>query len=327
MRAIRIHRFGGPEELRCEEVAVPQPGEHEVLLRVHAAGLNYTDLGQRAGHMMGAPPLPFVPGLEAAGVIEAVGSEVRGLGVGTRVVAMLPNQGGLAEYAVAPAATVLAIPDALSFAQAVALPAQGPTALLGLRLGARLRGGESVFVPSAAGGVGTLLVQLARELGAGRVIGAASRADKRALVTRLGAAATVDMADPAWPAQVREATDGRGADVVFVAGGGAIAARSLEALAPRGRLVLFGADCMFDTAWSREQMTGLLAQNQSIVGFATFTLPLAERQAALVEVLEWAASGRIEAVIGQTFALAEVARAHEAMAARSTTGKVVVRVA
>ncbi|WAS98027.1 quinone oxidoreductase family protein [Nannocystis punicea] len=325
MRAVRIHEFGGPEVLRCEEVATPTPGEGEIRLRVHAAGLNYTDLGLRAGRLPGAPPLPFIPGLEAAGVVDAVGPAVEGFAPGDRVVALLPGQGALAEFAVAPAATVLAIPAALSFAQAVALPAQAPTALLGLRRAAKLQAGESVFVPSAAGGVGTWLVQLARELGAGQVIGAASSASKRELVRRLGAAA-IDPADPEWPARVREATEGHGADVVFVAGDGEAAGRSLEALAPGGRLVLFGADTMGSVQWSREEMTQLMIGNRSIVGFATFTLPLAERQAALAEVIELVSRGRVAAVVGQTFALAAVDEAHAAMAARRTTGKVVILV-
>ncbi|PCC74970.1 NADPH2:quinone reductase [Nannocystis exedens] len=325
MKAVRIHGFGGPEVLRCEEVATPTPGEGEIRLRVHTAGLSYTDLGLRAGRLSGAPPLPFIPGFEAAGVVDAVGPAVRGFAPGDRAVALLPNQGGLAEFAVAPATTVLAIPEAMSFAQAVALPAQAPTALLGLRRAAQLRGGESVFVPSAAGGVGTLLVQLAREMGAGRVIGAASSASKRELVRRLGAA-TIDPADPEWPARVREATAGQGADVVFVAGDGEAAARSLEALAPRGRLVLFGADTLGTTQWSREQTAGLMIRNQAIVGFATFTLPLAERQAALAEVIALVVRGRVDAVVGQTFALAAVGEAHAAMAARKTTGKVVIHV-
>jgi NADPH2:quinone reductase len=293
---------------------------------VRAAGLNFTDLGQREGRLLGTPPLPFVPGLEAAGLVDAVGPSVRGLAPGTRVVALLPNQGAFAQYAIAPASAVLPIPDAVSFEQAVALPAQAPTALLGLREGARLREGESVFIPSAAGGVGTLLVQLAKRLGASRVIGGASSEPKRVLVTRLGADAVVDTSRQDWPERVREATDGRGADVVFVAGGGALPARSLQALAFRGRLVLFGAESMFDTGWSREQMTGVMAQNQSIVGFATFTLPLEARQAALREALSLVEHGQLQAVLGQTFPLDAVSQAHRAMAERSTTGKVVIRV-
>ncbi|WP_163864252.1 quinone oxidoreductase family protein [Myxococcus eversor] len=326
MKAIRLHRFGGPEELRLDDVPTPTPGDGEVRIRVHASGLNFTDLGQREGRMPGTPPLPFVPGLEAAGVVDSLGPGVQGLTKGARVVAILPNQGAFAGYAIAPTATVLALPDPVSFEQAVCLPAQAPTALLGLREGARLREGESVYIPSAAGGVGTFLVQLAKRMGASRVIGGASTEAKRDLVLRLGADAAVDTSHADWPARVREATGGLGADVVFVAGGGELPARSLQALAFRGRLVLFGAESMFDTQWSREQMTGVLAQNQSIVGFATFTLPFEQRQAALREALSLVERGQLQTVIGQTFPLEAVSQAHREMAERSTTGKVVIRV-
>ncbi|MCE9670903.1 zinc-binding alcohol dehydrogenase family protein [Myxococcus stipitatus] len=327
MKAIRLRQFGGPEQLHLEEQPEPTPSEHEVRLRVHAAGLNFTDLWQREGRLPGAPPPPFTPGMEAAGVIDTVGASVRGLEPGARVVALLPAQGALAEYAVTPAASVLPIPRGVSFEQAVALPAQAPTALLGLRVGARLQPGESVFIPSAAGGVGTLLVQLARRFGASRVIGGVGGESKRALVQRLGADAVVDTSRPDWPTRVREATAGRGADIVFVSGGAEAGALALQALAPRGRLVLFGAQSLFESQWSREQMMGAVAQNQSITGFATFSLPWEERQDALREALALVESGTLEVVIGQAFSLEDTARAHRALEARTTTGKVVIHVA
>ncbi|WP_338863215.1 NADPH:quinone oxidoreductase family protein [Myxococcus stipitatus] len=326
MKAIRLHQFGGPEELRLDDVPMPKPGEGEVRIRVYASGLNFTDLAQREGRLPGAPPLPFIPGLEAAGVVDAVGPSVEGLAPGARVVAILPGQGAFSTHAVAPAATTLRIPDSVSFEQAVCLPAQAPTALLGLREGARLREGESVYIPSAAGGVGSLLVQVAKRMGASRVIGGVSRESKRALVSRLGADATVDTSRPDWPEQVREATRGLGADIVFVAGGGEVPGQSLRALAFRGRLVLYGAESMFGTQWSIEQMAGVLAQNQSITGFATFTLPFESRHAALREALTLVERGHLQPVIGQSFPLEAVAQAHQAMAERSTTGKVVIRV-
>jgi NADPH:quinone reductase len=324
MKAIRLRAIGGPDELRVEDIEVPEPGEGEVRIRVHTAGMNFTDLGQRDGSIPGVS-LPITPGSEAAGVVDAIGSGVIGIAEGARVVAVLPRQGAFAEYAIAPAATVTAIPDELAFVQAVALPVQAPTALLALRA-AHLREGESVLVPSAAGGVGTFLVQLAKHLGASRVIGAASSEAKRALASRLGADVTIDPTPADWPDAVREATGGRGVDVVFVSGGGAASARGLDVLAPRGRLVLFGVESMFDTQLDKAQMTRLLAQNQSVSGVATFTLPPDELRGALHEVLALVARGRLEAVVGQTFALADVPAAHRAMAARTTTGKVVIRV-
>ncbi|MCP3099731.1 zinc-binding alcohol dehydrogenase family protein [Myxococcus sp. K15C18031901] len=326
MKALRLRAFGGPEQLHLEDLPMPSPAEHEVRLRVHAAGLNFTDLGQREGRLPGAPTPPFTPGWEAAGVIDAVGASVQGFAPGMRVVALLPAQGGFAEYALVPASALLPLPERVSFEQAVALPVQAPTALLALCVGARLQPGESVFIPSAAGGVGTLLVQLARALGASRVIAGVGSEAKRALVTRLGADATVDTSLPDWPARVREATAGRGVDVVFISGGAESGAQGLQALAPRGRLVLFGAQSMFDSHWSREQMMALVAQNQSITGFATFSLPLEQRQEALREALARVDTGTLEVVVGQSFPLEDVAHAHRALAARTTTGKVVIHI-
>ncbi|WP_268903966.1 quinone oxidoreductase family protein [Corallococcus silvisoli] len=172
-----------------------------------------------------------------------------------------------------------------------------------------------------------MLVQLAKKLGASRVIGGASHEARRALAHRLGADATVDTSRADWPERVREATGGRGADVVFVSGGGETGARSLQALAPRGRLVLFGAESMFDTQLGREQMAGLIARNQSVSGFATFTLPQEELRAALLEVLALVQRGELSVVMGAPRPLEAVAQAHRDMAARKTEGKVVFRVA
>ncbi|MCY1022788.1 quinone oxidoreductase family protein [Pyxidicoccus sp. MSG2] len=324
MKAMRLLRFGGPEELLLEELETPAPGEGEVLIQVHAAGLNYAELLQRAGRVPGAPNPPFTPGYEAAGIISAVGSGVSRLQKGTRVVAMLPAQGAFAELAVAPAPLVTPIPDDLPFEKAVALLSQAPAALAGLRVAARLREGETVFIPAAAGGVGSFMVQLAKQLGAGRVIAGASSEEKRALARRLGADVTVDSTRADWPERVRDATEGRGADVVFERDGGEAFARSLRALAPRGRMVVFGADSMFSTSVSSEQFTQLLFQNQSLVGFALPALPPEVQGETLRDVFALVASGKLEVVVGQTFALRELADAHRALAQRKTSGKVVI---
>ncbi|MFP2927244.1 zinc-binding alcohol dehydrogenase family protein [Pyxidicoccus sp. 3LG] len=324
MKAMRLLRFGGPEEFRLEELEAPVPGEGQVLLQVHAAGLNYAELPQRAGRVPGAPNPPFTPGYEAAGVITAVGSGVSGLHKGARVVAMLPALGAFAEQAVAPAALVTPIPDGLPFEKAVALLSQAPTALAGLRVAAHLREGETVFIPAAAGGVGSFMVQLAKQLGAGRVIAGASTEEKRALARKLGADVTIDYTLADWPERVREATDGRGADVVFERDGGDAFARSLRALAPRGRLVVFGVDSMFSTSVSSEQLTGMLFQNQSLVGFAFPALPAELQGETLRDVFALVAGGTLEVVVGRTFTLHELADAHRALAQRKTSGKVVI---
>lgn len=324
MKAMRLSRFGGPEELRLEELAPPVPGEGEVLLRVHAAGLNYAELLLRAGRIPGAPPPPFTPGYEAAGVIQAVGPGVTRWKPGQRVVAMLPNQGAFAELAVAPAALATAIPDGLSFEQALALLSSAPSALALLRLAGQVRTGEAVFIPAAAGGVGSFMVQLAKRLGAGRVIAGASTEEKRALALRLGADVAVDSSRPDWPARVREATGGRGADIVFERGGGDTFAQGLKALAHRGRLVVFGVDNMFGTGVSGEQLAQLMFQSQSLVGFSFPGLPPEVQAGVLREVFELAAGGALEVIVGRTFGLHALPDAYRAMEARETSGKVVI---
>ncbi|QSQ22336.1 zinc-binding dehydrogenase [Pyxidicoccus parkwayensis] len=325
MKAMRLSRFGGPEELRLEEMASPVPGEGEVLLQVHAAGLNYAELLIRAGRIPGVPPPPFTPGYEAAGVIQAVGRGVTQWREGQRVVAMLPGQGALAEQAVAPAALVTAIPDGLSFEQALALLNQAPSALALLRFGGRVQPGDAVFIPAAAGGVGSFMVQLAKRLGAERVLAGASTEEKRKLALRLGADVAVDYTKADWPERVREATGGRGADVVFERDGGEVFARGLKALAPRGRFVVFGVDSMSGTGVSGEQLGQMIFQSQSLVGFSYPSLPQDVQAGVLREVFELTVSGKLEVVVGQTFGLHELPDAHRAMEARKTSGKVVIR--
>ncbi|NMO17860.1 NADPH:quinone oxidoreductase family protein [Pyxidicoccus fallax] len=324
MKAMRLLRFGGPEELRLEDVTPPVPGAGDVLIQVHAAGLNYSELPLRAGRLPGAPPPPFVPGFEAAGVVREVGQEVTHLKPGARVVAMLPGQGTFAELAVAPAALVTPIPDALPFEKAVALLSQAPAALAGLRVAGQLKKGEAVFIPAAAGGVGSFMVQLAKALGAGRVIAGASTEEKRALARRLGADVVLDYTRPDWPERVREATDGRGADVVFERDGGDALGQSLRALAPQGRLVVFGVDSMFGTSLRAEQVTQLLFQNQRFVGFSFPALPPEVQAEVLREVFERVMAGTLEVVVERTFGLHELPEAHRALEQRKTSGKVVI---
>jgi len=333
---MRLHELGGPDAFRLDDVPAPHAGAGEVRIRVHAVGLNYTDLAQRAGRLPGACPLPFTAGVEIAGVVDELDDGVDGLSLGTRAIAVLPVGGGLAEHAVAPAANVTPIPPNLAFEHAVALPVLAPTALLLVRRIAELHDGKSVFVPGAAGAVGTLVVQLAKKHGA-RVIAStehfgapaqtlAIRDAKRALVRRLGADALIDPERPDWPDQVREASGGRGADAILVSGGEDVIGPSLRALSPGGRLVLFGADTMLSARLTNEHLRSVLAQNQSVVGVATFTLPASDLREALLEVLALVERGAVEPIVAHTFALEEVSAAHRAMEAGQTSGKVVIRV-
>ncbi|NVB80011.1 MAG: zinc-binding dehydrogenase [Kofleriaceae bacterium] len=319
-----IRASSGTDALRIEDVPTPTPGPDDVRIRVHAAGLNYTDALLVAGLLPSPAPM-FTPGVEVAGVIDAIGSGVSGLRVGQRVVATLPELGGFAEEAIAAASRVVGIADSLAFERAVAVPVLAPTTLLVLRA-SRLAAGETLFVPSAAGAAGTLLVQLAKRVFGAKVVAGASSEEKRELALGLGADIAVDTSHASWSERVREGTAGRGADVVLLREGGDVPAASLRALGFRGRLVVFGVDNMFDTAFTKEQVGSLLAQNQAVIGVATFSLPEAEVQAAVREVLELVERGVIEPVVSHVVELAEVRRAMHDLRERRTSGKVVVRV-
>src|SRR4051794_1999046 len=205
MRAIQIEEFGGPEVLRLVELPVPEPGAGEVLIKVSRAGMNFADTHQRHDQYVAAQTLPMVPGAEVAGVIEDTGR---------RVVA-LTGHGGYAEYAVAPAARCFPIPDGVDDGTALALLLQGLTAWHLYRTAGRVQHGETVVVHSAAGGVGSLAVQLAKPMEAGRVIATASTPERRALALELGADAAVDGAAEGLTERLIEANHGEPVDVVF----------------------------------------------------------------------------------------------------------------
>ena len=319
MRAIQLTEFGGPEVLEMVDVDVPEPGPDEVLIRVSHAGINFADTHQREDSYVAKYELPFVPGGEVAGVVERGAGD---LAEGTRVVAMI-RSGGYAEYAVAPVATTFPLPDGVDDGTALALLIQGLTAWHLYRTQAKLQQGESVVVVSAAGGVGSLAVQLARPFGAGRVIATAGSEDKRALALQLGADAAVDPEAGDLTAALVEANGGRQVDVVLEMAGGPIFDACLKALAPFGRLVVYGIS-------SREQneiRTGsLLRRSRAVIGF--WLMHLLERprmlREPLADLFELAALGELRVVVGGTYPMSEVRRAHEDLAGRRTTGKLLL---
>ena len=323
MKAIRINETGGPEVMHLEEIEAPTPKEGEVLVKVAAAGINFADLAQRQGAYLTRTRTPMTPGFEFAGTVAACGPGVSFPAEGTRVVAF--GDGGYAEYALARINTAIPIPPDLDFAHAAAFPVQGITAYQLLRESGRLQAGESVLVHAAAGGVGTLAVQLAKLMGAGTVIGTASNADKLQLARRLGADVTINYTEENWVEQVKGATDGQGADIILEMVGGTIAQQSLQCLAPYGRLVVYGAAGGEIVQFSGIQ---LMYKNQSIIGYwLTSRLQQADRLAlAAMEVMQYLVTGKLEIIVGQTFPLAEATEAHRAIAERRTMGKVVLLV-
>jgi NADPH:quinone reductase len=323
MKAIRIHETGGPEVMHLEDVETPTPAQGEILIKVAAAGVNYADLAQRQGAYLTRTRTPMTMGFEVAGTIAAHGPGVSAPPVGTRVVAFV--EGGYAEYAIASASTIIPIPENLDFTHAAAFAVQGLTAYQTLRESGRLQPGESVLVQAAAGGVGTLAVQLARLMGAGTVIGTASNEQKLDLVRRLGADAAINYTQNDWVEQVKQATGGRGVDVVLEVVGGPIAEQCLQCLAPFGRMVVIGA-----ASGQLVQFSGiqLMYKNLSVVGYwLTAWLSRPDRiAAATIELMQYLATGALQIVVGQTYPLAEAAEAHRAIAERRTTGKVVLLV-
>src|SRR5712692_2668911 len=323
MKAIRINETGGPEVMHLEEIETPTPREGQVLIKVAAAGVNYADIAQRQGTYLTRTRPPMTLGGEVAGTVAALGPGVSTPAEGTRVVAV--GTGGYAEYAIAQANSVIPIPPNLDFVHAAAFPVQGLTAYQLLRESARMQAGESVLVHAAAGGVGTLAVQLAKLMGAGTVIGTASNADKLDLVRRLGADAAINYTEQDWAEQVKNATGSKGADIILEMVGGTIAEQSLQCLAPFGRMVVYGAASSQITQFSGIQ---LMYKNQAIIGYwLASQLSRPERIAqAIMDLMQYLSKGELEIIVGQTFPLAQAAEAHRAIAERKTTGKVVLLV-
>ncbi len=321
MRAIRINAWGGPEVLElAEDAPEPELGEQDVLVRVTLAGVNFADTHTRENSYLARYELPLVPGAEVAGVVE---HDAHGFHAGQRVVSLV-GTGGYAELAAAPAATTFAVPDGIDDGTAVALLLQGLTAWHLYRTSARLSPGESVVVHAAAGGVGSLAVQLGKPLGAGRVIATASTERKRALALELGADAAVDVTTNHLAEALVEANLGERVDVVFEMAGGRVFDASLDALAPFGRLVTYGIA-------SREQNTvssgALMRKSRAVIGF--WLMHCLRRPAELVdaplqELFARALAGELRVVEGETYPLSDVRRAHEDLQGRRTSGKILL---
>jgi NADPH:quinone reductase len=313
MRAIQMTEFGGPEVLKLTELPVPEPGQGQVLIRVSRAGLNFADTHTRTNSYVQKATLPLVPGGEVAGIREDTGE---------RVVALV-GSGGYAEYAIAPAELTFPLPDEIDDGTALAMVIQGTTAWHLYRSSGRVAAGESVVVHGAAGGVGSIAVQLGHALGAGRLIATASKEEKRSLAVELGADVAVDPAAEGLTERLIEANDGAPVDVVFEMSGGEVFDASYRALAPFGRIVAYG----IATNEPNQVLTGsLLRHSRAVVGFYLFHC--LERPGmfadALADLFARAARGELRAVVGQTYPLAQAAQAQTDLRERRTTGKLLL---
>lgn len=324
MHAVQVRTFGGPEVLDAVVLDIPEPDAGQVRVKVGAAGINFVDTVQRDGsYTLGALP-PYVPGGEVAGVVDAVGPGVDAIQVGQRVTGLTSGfSGGYAQYAIVDAATLMSIPAGLDDAAATALPVQVYTAMALVRVCAPPAAGDTVVVHAAAGGIGTVLIQLAKRNGA-RVIAATSSQAKSDLARRLGADATVDYTRPDWVSQVLELTGGHGADVIYSSNAGQVARQSIRALATQGHLVLYGAKDTAETSLGPDDIDELFHRNRIISGLSIFSLLPADSQAITAEMQQLLAEGSLEIHVGHRFALSEVEAAHRLMTARESTGKLVL---
>jgi NADPH2:quinone reductase len=313
MRAIQIEQFGGPEVLKLADVPIPEPGEGEVLIRVSRAGMNYADTHQRTNDYIAHYELPLIPGGEVAGVREDTGE---------RVVALC-GLGGYAEYATAPAALTFPIPDGVDDGAALALLIQGLTAWHLYRTSAKVAQGESVVVHAAAGGVGSLAVQLGKPMGAERVIATASTQEKRALALELGADVAIDASPEGMKERLEEANDGAKVDVVFEMAGGEVFDASLAALAPFGRLVTYG----IASRQSNEVSSGaLMRRSRAVVGFwLMHCIGRPEMvDEALADLFARVQRGELRVHVGGTYPLADAPDAQVDLAERRTMGKLLL---
>ncbi len=323
MRAITISRPGGPDVLTPAELPDPVPGAGEVLVAVAAAGVNRADVLQRLGHYPPPPGAPDTPGLEVSGTVTAVGPEVAGWRVGDRVAALVDG-GGYAEAALVPAAQLLPVPDGLDLVDAAALPEAACTAWSNLVTVGGLHEGATALVHGGSGGVGSIATQLGAALGA-RVLTTAGGPDRVARCRELGADVAIDHRTEDFVAAAREATRGRGVDVILDVVGAAYLERNLAALAPDGRLVVIG----LQRGRRTELDLGLLlSRRASVHGTTLRARPAAQKAAIVADVREhvWplVAAGVVRPVVHARLPLAEAPRAHELLESGAVFGKVLL---
>ena len=319
MKAIRVHQYGGPEVLRYEEVPVPEPAAGEARIKLEAIGVNYIDIYQRTG--LYPQPLPFTVGREGAGVVDAVGANVTEVKKGDRV-AYAMEPGSYAEYAVVPAWKLAHIPSNLDARSAAAIMLQGMTAHYLARDTYPLKKGETTLVHAAAGGVGLLLTQVAKRLGA-RVFGTVSTEEKARLAREAGADEIILYTQSDFAAEVKRLTNGEGVHVVYDSVGQSTFEKSLDCLRPRGYLVLFGQSSGPVPPFN----LGNLAKGSLFVTRPTLLHYMRNREELLQrsgDLFRWLATGELRLRIGKTFPLSDAAEAHRQLAGRATVGKVLL---
>ena len=324
MRAIVVEQPGDRSVLEMRtDVAQPQPGPHEVRIRVAYAGLNFMDVLYRTGRYLRRPKYPVVPGAEVSGIIDCVGADVHHLQPGQPVCALTGSSGGYAEYAVADADAVIPLPHDMSLKLAAAYPLQVLTAWGVLNISARAHAGEWALVHAAAGGVGTILCQLARDAGC-LVIGTAGSDEKCEHARRHGAQWALNYGDKGWPRLVREITGGHGADMIFDSVGRATQHGNMRAIANFGRVVIYG----YASGEPKYDMSVLWGRSAGITTYGLYHHVLHETitKRSIRETLPRVINGEIKLPIGAVFPLSDAAQAQAALEDRQTTGKLLLEV-
>lgn len=320
MKAILVENCGGPESLVYRDAEKPTPKAGEALVKLEAVGLNYIDVYHRTG--LYPLPRPFIPGMEAAGTVEAIGEGVTEVAIGDRVAyAMQP--GAYADYAVIPAWKLVKVPDSVSAEQAAAAMLQGMTAHYLVTSTYALKAGETALIHAAAGGVGLLLIQMVKNIGA-RAIGTVSTEAKAALARDAGADEVILYTEQDFEAETKRLTEGKGVQVVYDSVGQTTFLKSLNCLSPRGMLALFGQSsgpvASFDPALLA-QKGSLFLTRPSLMAYAATREELLWRAG---DLFNWIGSGKLKLRIEKTFPLGDAAEAHRQLEGRKTTGKVLL---
>jgi NADPH2:quinone reductase len=325
MKGILVEKFGGPEVLAYRDLDDPQPKANQVLIRVHSAGVNFADVKSRIGAYHIKQPLPFISGLDVAGTIEAVGPKVKKLKAGQRVVAF-PQGGSYCELAVANEGLVFPIPDSIKDDTAAAFPLVAGTSYAMLSRIAGVQASEGVLLHSAAGGVGTTALQIAKHLGARPIIATVGSDIKKKLLEELGADAVVNYRSENYVEKTLALTDGRGVDVILNPLAGEILERDLGCLAPFGRLICFGNASGQPATIPTGQLQGSC---RCVLGFSFGTLRSKRPQEVpgiMQAVIALLAEGKIRMIMGKQFPLAKAAEAHRYIESRKSTGKILLKV-
>lgn len=321
MKAIRVHSPGDPSVLQIEEISRPQPGQGEVRVKIEAAGVNFIDTYHRSGQY--AFETPFTPGVEAAGVVDAVGEGVPAVSVGDRV-AYVMKIGAYAEYAIVPEWQLVPVPESVKFTLAAAVMLQGMTAHYLTHSTYPVQKGDNVLIHAASGGTGLLLVQMAKMRGA-RVIGTTSTIEKESLARQYGADDIILYTQEDFEERVADLTEGKGVRVVYDGVGKATFIKGLNCLQPRGMMVLFGqASGAVDPVDPQ-----LLNQKGSLFltrpGLGHYSASKEEVRSRAADLFDWIAADKLKVRIDKTWSLADAAEAHRYMEGRQTKGKLLLK--